>query len=88
MFINVSPYSTKLDQVSVQKKIVLSCSSAAILFFIKNPFVMSSIFLVLLLIYFLAGGLKFLGIGLYSPKNYYPFCYHFGCLASVSRPIR
>ena len=73
MFINVSPYSTKLDQVSVQKKIVLSCSSAAILFFIKNPFVMSSIFLVLLLIYFLAGGLKFLGIGLYHLKITVPF---------------
>ena len=37
MFTNVSSYSTKLDKVSVQKKIVLSCFAAAILFFIKNP---------------------------------------------------
>ncbi len=73
MFTNMSSYSTKLDQVSVQKKIVLSCFTAAILFVIKNPFLMFSIFLVLLLIYFLAGGLKFLGIGLYHLKITVPF---------------
>ena len=73
MFTNMSSYSTKLDQVSVQKKIVLSCATAAILFVIKNPFLMFSIFLVLLLIYFLAGGLKFLGIGLYHLKITVPF---------------
>ena len=73
MFTNVSSYSTKLDRVSVQKKIVLSCCAAAILFFIKNPLVMFCIFLVLLLIYFLAGGLKFLGLGLYQLKITIPF---------------
>ena len=73
MFTDVSPYSTKLDKVSVQKKIVLSCSAAAILFFIKNPLVMFIIFLVLLLIYFFAGGLKFLGLGLYHLKITIPF---------------
>ena len=73
MFTNMSSYSTKLDQVPVQKKIVLSCATAAILFVIKNPFLMFSIFLVLLLIYFLAGGLKFLGIGLYHLKITVPF---------------
>ena len=73
MFTNVSSYSTKLDGVSVQKKIVLSCCAAAILFFIKNPLVMFCIFLVLLLIYFLAGGLKFLGLGLYQLKITIPF---------------
>ena len=73
MFTNVSPYSTKLDKVSVQKKIVLSCSAAAILFFIKNPLVMFIIFLVLLLIYFFAGGLKFLSLGLYHLKITVPF---------------
>ena len=73
MFTNVSSYSTKLDGVSVQKKIVLSCCAAAILFFIKNPLVMFTIFLVLLLIYFLAGGLKFLGLGLYHLKITIPF---------------
>ena len=73
MFNNVSSYSTKLDGVSVQKKIVLSCCAAAILFFIKNPIVMFFIFLVLLLIYFFAGGLKFLGLGLYQLKITIPF---------------
>ena len=73
MFTNVSSYSTKLDRVSVQKKIVLSCCAAAILFLIKNPLVMFCIFLVLLLIYFLAGGLKFLGLGLYQLKITIPF---------------
>ena len=73
MFTNTSKYSTKLDEVSVQKKIVISCSAAAILFFIKNPLVMFCIFLVLLLIYFLAGGLKFLGLGLYHLKITIPF---------------
>ena len=73
MFTNVSSYSTKLDGVSVHKKIALSCCAAAILFFIKNPIVMFCIFLVLLLIYFLAGGLKFLGLGLYHLKITIPF---------------
>ena len=73
MFTKTSKYSTKLDEVSVQKKIVLSCSAAAILFFIKNPLVMFSILLLLLLIYFLAGGLKFLGLGLYHLKITVPF---------------
>ncbi|MFL2795194.1 MAG: energy-coupling factor transporter transmembrane component T family protein [Paracoccaceae bacterium] len=73
MFTNVSSYSTTLDEVSVQKKIVLSCSAAAILFFIKNPLVMFGIFLMLLLIYFLAGGLRFLGLGLYHLKITVPF---------------
>jgi biotin transport system permease protein len=73
MFTNVSSYSTTLDEVSVQKKIVLSCSTAAILFFIKNPLVMFGIFLMLLLIYFLAGGLRFLRLGLYHLKITVPF---------------
>ena len=73
MFTNVSSYSTKLDEVSVEKKIVLSCSTAAILFFIKNPLIMFGIFLMLLLIYFLAGGLEFLGLGLYHLKITVPF---------------
>ena len=73
MFTNVSSYSTTLDEVSVQKKIVLSCSAAAILFFIKNPLVMFGIFLMLLLIYFLAGGLKFLVLGFYHLKITIPF---------------
>ena len=73
MFTKTSKYSTKLDGVSVQKKIVLSCFTVAILFFIKNPLVMFFIFLVLLLIYFLAGGLKFLGLGLYHLKITIPF---------------
>ena len=75
MFTSVSPHSTKLDKVSVQKKIVLSCFAAAILFFIKNPLFMLSIFLVLLLIYFLVGGLKFLGSGLYHLKVTIPFVF-------------
>ena len=75
MFTSVSPHSTKLDKVSVQKKIVLSCFAAAILFFIKNPLLMFSIFLVLLLIYFLVGGLKFLGSGLYHLKITIPFVF-------------
>ena len=75
MFTSVSPHSTKLDKVSVQKKIVLSCFAAAILFLIKNPLVMFSIFLVLLLIYFLVGGLKFLGAGLYHLKITIPFVF-------------
>ena len=75
MFTSVSPHSTKLDKVSVQKKIVLSCFAAAILFFIKNPLVMFSIFLVLLLIYFLVGGLKFLGSGLNHLKITIPFVF-------------
>ena len=73
MFTNVSSYSTTLDEVSIQKKIVLSCSAAAILFFIKNPLIMFGIFLMLLLIYFLAGGLRFLGLGLYHLKITVPF---------------
>ena len=73
MFTNVSSYSTTLDEVSVQKKIVLSCSAAAILFLIKNPLVMFGIFLMLLLIYFLAGGLRFLRLGLYHLKITVPF---------------
>ena len=73
MFTNVSSYSTTLDEVSVQKKIVLSCSAAALLFFIKNPLVMFGIFLMLLLIYFLAGGLRFLRLGLYHLKITVPF---------------
>ena len=75
MFTGVSPHSTKLDKVSVQKKIVLSCFAAAILFFIKNPLFMLSIFFVLLLIYFLVGGLKFLGSGLYHLKITIPFVF-------------
>ena len=75
MFTSVSPHSTKLDKVSVQKKIVLSCFAAAILFFIKNPLFMLSIFFVLLLIYFLVGGLKFLGSGLYHLKITIPFVF-------------
>ena len=75
MFTSVSPHSTKLDKVSVQKKIFLSCFSAAILFFIKNPLAMFSIFLMLLLIYFLVGGLKFLGAGLYHLKITIPFVF-------------
>ena len=60
MFNNVSSHRTKLDEVSIEKKIVLTCSAAATLFFIKNPIVMFSIFSLLLLTYFLVGGLKFL----------------------------
>ena len=75
MFTSVSPHSTKLDKVSVQKKIFLSCFAAAILFFIKNPLFMLIIFLVLLLIYFLVGGLKFLGSGLYHLKITIPFVF-------------
>ena len=75
MFTSVSSHSTKLDKVSVQKKIVLSCFAAAILFFIKNPLFMLSIFFVLLLIYFLVGGLKFLGSGLYHLKITVPFVF-------------
>ena len=75
MFTSFSSNSTKLDKVSVHKKIVLSCFAAAILFLIKNPVVMFSIFLVLLLIYFLVGGLKFLGSGLYHLKITIPFVF-------------
>ena len=75
MFTSVYQNSTKLDKVSVQKKIVLSCFAAAILFFIKNPLFMLSIFFVLLLIYFLVGGLKFLGSGLYHLKITIPFVF-------------
>ena len=75
MFTSVSSHSTKLDKVSVQKKIVLSCFAAAILFFIKNPLFMLSIFFMLLLIYFLVGGLKFLGSGLYHLKITIPFVF-------------
>ena len=75
MFTSVSSHSTKLDKVSVKKKIFLSCFAAAILFFIKNPLLMLSIFFVLLLIYFLVGGLKFLGSGLYHLKITIPFVF-------------
>ena len=75
MFTSVYPHRTKLDKVSVQKKIVLSCFAAAILFFIKNPLFMLSIFFMLLLIYFLVGGLKFLGSGLYHLKITIPFVF-------------
>ena len=73
MFTSVSSHNTKLNKISVQKKIILSCSAAAILFFIKNPLVMFSIFSMLLLIYFLVGGLKFLASGLYHLKITIPF---------------
>lgn len=73
MFNNVSSHRTKLDEVSVEKKIVLTCSAAANLFFIKNPIVMFSIFSLLLLIYFLVGGLKFLQLGLFQLKITIPF---------------
>ena len=73
MFNNVSSHPTKLDEVSVEKKIVLTCSAAATLFFIKNPIVMFSIFSFLLLIYFLVGGLKFLQLGLFQLKITIPF---------------
>ena len=75
MFTSVYPHSTKLDKVSVQKKIALSCFAAAMLFFIKNPLFMLSLFLVLLLIYIFVGGLKFLGAGLYHLKITIPFVF-------------
>ena len=73
MFTNVSSVGTKLDKISVQRKIIFTCSTAAILFFIKNPIVMFSIFATLLLIYFIVGGLKFLGLGIYQLKVTVPF---------------
>jgi biotin transport system permease protein len=73
MFTNVSSISTKLDKISVQRKIIFTCSAAAILFFIKNTIVMFSIFAALLLIYFIAGGLKFLRLGIYQLKVTIPF---------------
>ena len=73
MFTNVSSISTKLDKISVQRKIIFTCCAAAILFFIKNPIVMFSIFAALLLIYFLVGGLKFLRLGIYQLKVTIPF---------------
>jgi len=73
MFTNVSSISTKLDKISVQRKIIFTCSAAAILFFIKNTIVMFSIFAALLLIYFIVGGLKFLGLGIYQLKVTVPF---------------
>ncbi|MDG2248586.1 MAG: energy-coupling factor transporter transmembrane component T [Paracoccaceae bacterium] len=73
MFTNVSSVGTKLDKISVQRKIIVTCSAAAILFFIKNPIVMFSIFATLLLIYFIVGGLKFLGLGIYQLKVTVPF---------------
>ena len=73
MFTNVSSVGTKLDKISVQRKIIFTCSAAAILFFIKNPIVMFSIFATLLLIYFIVGGLKFLGLGIYQLKVNVPF---------------
>ena len=73
MFTNVSSIGTKLDKISVQRKIIFTCAAAAILFFIKNPIVMFSIFAALLLIYFIVGGLKFLGLGIYQLKVTVPF---------------
>ena len=73
MFTNFSSVGTKLDKISVQRKIIFTCSAAAILFFIKNPTVMFSIFAALLLIYFIVGGLKFLGLGIYQLKVTVPF---------------
>ena len=73
MFTNVSSVGTKLDKISVQRKIIVTCSAAAILFFIKNPIVMFSIFAALLLIYFMVGGLKFLRLGIYQLKVTVPF---------------
>ena len=73
MFNNVSSHRTQRDKVSVEKKIVLTCSAAATLFFIKNPIVMFSIFSLLLLIYLLVGGLKFLRLGLFQLKVTIPF---------------
>ena len=73
MFDNISSHSTKLDEVSVHKKIIFTCSIAATLFFITSPIIMFSIFLVLLLIYFFVGGLKFLWAGFYQLKITIPF---------------
>ena len=73
MFTNVSSISTKLDKISVQRKIIFTCSAAAILFFIKKPIVIFSIFAALLLIYFIVGGLKFLRLGIYQLKVTIPF---------------
>ena len=73
MFTNVSSLETRLDKISVQRKIIFTCSAAAILFFIKNPIVMFSIFAALLIIYFSVGGFKFLWVGLYQLKVTIPF---------------
>ena len=73
MFTNISSIGTKLDKISVQRKIIFTCAAAAILFFIKNPIVMFSIFAALLLIYFIVGGLKFLKLGIYQLKVTVPF---------------
>ena len=73
MFTNVSSLETRLDKISVQRKIIFTCSAAAILFFIKNPIVMFSIFAALLIIYFSVGGFKFLWVGLYQLNVTIPF---------------
>ena len=73
MFTNISSLETRLDKISVQRKIIFTCSAAAILFFIKNPIVMFSIFAALLIIYFSVGGFKFLWVGLYQLKVTIPF---------------
>ena len=85
MFTNVSSVGTKLDKISVQRKIIFTCSAAAILFFIKNPIVMFSIFAALLLIYFIVGGLKFLGLGIYQLKVTVPFMGKVRSLSKTSK---
>ena len=79
MFAEVSLDNTKLDEVSIQKKMLISCTAAALLFFIKNPILMFGIFLALLLIYFFVGGLKFLRLGLSSLKITIPFIIILAC---------
>ena len=88
MFNDVSSHRTKLDKVSVEKKIVLTCSAAATLFFIKNPIVMFSIFFVAPANLFFSRWVKISTVRIVPAKSYYPFCYHIGFLASVSRPLR
>ena len=73
MFTNIYSHITKLDEVSVDKKIVLTCSAAATLFFIKSAILMFGIFVLLILIYGLVGGVKFLKSGIYSLKVALPF---------------
>ena len=79
MFAEVSLDNNKLDEVSIQKKMLISCAAAALLFFIKNPILMFGIFLALLLIYFFVGGLKFLRLGLSSLKITIPFIIILAC---------
>lgn len=73
MFDNVSSHSTKLDQVSVHKKIVFTCFFVAVLFFIESATIMVGMFFLVAIVYIVVGRINFLKAGIYSLKITLPF---------------